>query len=321
MKIWCEHCRRTVWPKHPCDNDWTQLDNIHQYVLIFNGRANYVGTDLWIKNTLEPLRTANKPVHVIFVHYATDSVDKHMTSVNGFGDMQVTPELLARQRPKFRMGAWQDFVGKHFRWAQSTETILVDPVEQQPNSIAPGGWKNQYLSLANAYAVKPQSFHWRDNTAVLRMRWDGYIRFEPWEQCDNFWDYLSLNLRTWEIYNKLYNFAPHFAPLRRAVIGQQQLWEQGYLNQGQIFSHDMAHGFDGSGLRYLCENFDAWNQQQPEYQWPEMFINNFFIQNKYDISRGISGGVLRDLDDPTNRDNSMRARGDDYRLRWYTYFA
>ena len=54
---------------------------------------------------------------------------------------------------------------------------------------------------------------------------------------------------------------------------------------------------------------------------PETHINQFFLDNQYDVVANISGGLLRDLSDPDNRSYDLRATADDYRLRWYTYFT
>lgn len=313
MKQWCPRCRANKVPAHVCEDNWTVLDDFNEYVLIFNGRANFVGTDYWIKNTLEPLKARDKRVHCVFIHYENDSVDKHVTSVNGFGDMKVTSDQLRTQNPRFRLGEWNNFVGKHFGFAHTTQTFLVNP-------IPAAGWKNQYYSLIQAYNQNPRSFHWNKNTCILRMRWDGYIRFEPWEQCQNFWEYISYDLRFWERLVELEDYNKHYVPERRAIIGLRTKSMTNYYNQGTVMSHDFAQAFDGPGLRYLMENYDDWNKGNNRMT-PETHINQFLLDNQYDIVANISGGLLRDLSDPENRTNDLRAPTDDYRLRWYTYFT
>ena len=44
-------------------------------------------------------RARDKRVHCVFIHYENDSVDEHVTSVNGFGDMTVTRDQLRTQNP------------------------------------------------------------------------------------------------------------------------------------------------------------------------------------------------------------------------------
>ena len=265
MKQWCPRCRENKVPAHVCEDDWTVLDDFNEYVLIFNGRANFVGTDYWIKNTLEPLKARDKRVHCVFIHYEKDSVDKHITSVNGFGDMKVTSDQLRTQNPRFRLGEWNNFVGKHFGFAHTTQTFLVNP-------IPAAGWKNQYYSLIQAYNQNPRSFHWNKNTCILRMRWDGYIRFEPWEQCQNFWEYISYDLRFWERLVQLEDYNKHYVPERRAIIGLRTKSMTNYYNQGTVMSHDFAQAFDGPGLRYLMENYDDWNKGNNRMT-PETHIN------------------------------------------------
>ena len=324
MKQWCPRCRMDRLPSHVCDEDWTVLDDFNEYVLIFNGRANFVGTDHWIKNTLEPLRARDKRVHCVFIHYENDSVDEHVTSVNGFGDMTVTSDQLRTQNPRFRLGEWNNFVGKHFDFAHTTQTFLVKPQSTQSwenvrvRDFVPG-WKNQYHSLVQAYKQNPKFFHWNKNTCILRMRWDSYVRFDSNEQCQNFWEYLSYDLRYWERLVSLKNYGKHYEPERRAVIGLRPDKMLNYYNKGTVMSHDFAQAFDGPGLRYLMENYESWATEQ--YHIPETHINQFFLDNQYDVVANISGGLLRDLSDPDNRSYDLRATADDYRLRWYTYFT